>query len=151
MHDLVGRSFLYFFSGANRGAHGEHAIGVWTVGEGELEDFVVLQRFPNLKRTYGDRTDEIHALVTLVGGGQRIRGVLAFQYTEDEKGWGLYLMGPRDGGQNHDFSFERRQTSDGTLIAAMAPANPPTGPWRFAPTVTRESVPLLRDPEVKLP
>lgn len=151
MHDLVGRSFLYFVGGTSRNTHDDRMVGVWTVGEGELEDFVILQRFPRLKRTYGDRTDEIHALVTLAGGDQRIRGALAFQYVKQEKGWDLYLLGPRDGDRYHDFSFERIRTTDGKVTAAMAPANPPAGPWRFAPKITRESVPSLRDPQIQLP
>ncbi|MGH7497719.1 MAG: hypothetical protein ACREL3_02585 [Gemmatimonadales bacterium] len=148
--DLVGRAFIYFISGNDPNWHHDRMVGIWTVGEGELQEFEILRRFPNLKRTYGERTDEIHAMVTLTGAGQKIRGVLVFQYAKGEKGWDLYLLGPRDGDRHHDFSFERIQTSDGKVIAAMAPANPPIGPWRFAPTPSTTPIPELRGPEIQV-
>ena len=149
MRDLIGKTFLYFITGNERRPHQDRFVGIWTVGEGELEEFTVLQRFPDLKRTYGDRTDEVHALVRLRGGDQVVRGVLVFQYVKGEKGWELYAMGPRDGDRHHDFSFERRKARDGSEIAPMAPTNPPTGPWRFTPHEMTTPIPELRGPVIQ--
>ena len=140
----MGRDVLYFIDGkARRSADGITA-GIWTVGEGELKDFTIVRRFPNIKRSYGERTDEVHALVTLEGTDQRIRGVLVFQYIRLDPIWKLLLMGPRDGDEHHDFSFERIRTSDGTVLTRMTPGNAPTGPWRFAPTTYSTPIPALR-------
>ncbi len=145
-HDLIGRDVLYYSDTRARRTQEGINVGIWTVAEDEIKDFVVVRRFPNVKRLFGGRTDEIHALVTLEGTEQRIRGILAFQYIKEDSppGWKLYLMGPRDGDMNHDFSFERIRLSDGTAISRMTPADPPRGPWRFAPTTYSTPIPELR-------
>jgi hypothetical protein len=144
-HDLIGREVFYFYNRSARSSPDGNEAGIWKVAEGEIKDFEIVRRFPNLRKSYGDRTDEVHALVTLAGTEQKIRGVLAFQYILDEKGWYLLKMGPRDGDQHHDFSFERIRLSDGKVIAPMSPANPPTGPWRFPPRVITTPIPQFRE------
>jgi hypothetical protein len=145
-HDLVGRDVLYYANTRGRRTRDGAEVGIWTVSEGEIKDFVIVRRFPNIKRIYGERTDEVHTLVTLEGTEQRIRGLVVFQYIKEEspQGWKLYLMGPRDGDINHDFSFERIRLTDGKVIARMAPADAPEGPWRFAPTTYSTPIPELR-------
>jgi hypothetical protein len=144
MEDLIGRDIVYVVNTRARRSSDRVNQGIWTVGEGELKDFVVVRRFPDLKKSYGERTDEVHALVTLQGGDLQIRGVLVFQYIKLDQSWKLLLMGARDGDKTHDFSFERIRTTDGKVISRMAPANAPTGPWRFAPTTYSTPIPEQR-------
>jgi len=142
--DLMGRDVLYYYNSRARRSYGEINAGMWSVGEGELEDFVVVRRFPNLKRSYGERTDEVHALVTLEGTDERIRGVLVYQYIKLDTTWKLLQLGARDGDRRHDFSFERIRKSDGKVVSRMSPPNAPTGPWRFASTEYSTPIPELR-------
>ncbi len=80
--DLIGRDVLYFIDCKARHTPDGVGAGVWNVARGGAKDFAIVRRFPNIKRSYGDRTDEVHALVTLEGTDQRIRGVLVFQYIQ---------------------------------------------------------------------
>lgn len=145
-HDLIGRVVLYYADTRARRRPEAIDVGIWKVEDDDIKDFVIVKRFPNIKRLYGERADEVHALVTLEGTEQRVRGILVFQYIKEDspKGWTLYLMGPRDGDMDHSFSFERVRISDGKVITRMSPADAPAGPWRFAPTTYSTPIPELR-------
>jgi hypothetical protein len=145
-HDLIGRVVLYYADTRARRRPEGIDVGIWKVEAEDIKDFTIVRRFPNIKRLYGERADEVHALVTLEGTDQRVRGVLVFQYLKEDapQGWKLYLMGPRDGDMDHDFSFERVRISDGKVITRMSPADAPKGPWLYAPTTYSTPIPEMR-------
>jgi hypothetical protein len=145
-HDLIGRVVLYYADSTRRRPEAVD-VGIWKVEPDDIKDFVIVQRFPNFKHLYGERADEVHALVTLQGTEQRVRGVLVFQYLKEHspQGWKLYLMGPRDGDMTHPFSFERVRIRDNKVITRMSPADAPKGPWRFAPTTYSTPIPELKE------
>jgi hypothetical protein len=134
--DLIGRNFTYFLRGSDPKSNVGYMIGVWNIEPGGVENVRIVGRYPNLKSNFGDVVYEVQALVTLAGRDETIRGVMAFQYQKRDRGWKLWAMGPRDGDEHHDFSFERTRHSDGKRTVELTPANPPAGPWRFAPKPT---------------
>jgi hypothetical protein len=108
--DLVGQRFFYRYQWGTGGSY-------WTVMQGSVQALVIQQRFTDKNA----KTDELHALVTLEGDAQTIRGVLVFHYKLYDQGWKLSSVVPEEQGEGKSFSFEIKNKSGSSSTSQISP------------------------------